>query len=398
MQRLIAAIKEQPARKVLEEKRISASYCTYDEISISLKNTVLSTEDSCFFQHPGFMLRYYFRAMLGNLKQGKLVRGGSTITLQLAKNLYLTPERTIRRKILELFAAVYLEHTLSKEEIFELYLNIVNFGNEQYGIRNACRSYFQIEPSELTLNQAISLACLLPAPTWHNPNMPEGRFHLYLWRDWVLSDLYRRQLLTESELNCLRCIPWDDVFSGSNDEERYRSFVARTSPEGYLKKLKQKCGILLWKLEIAQARRRKPEPGRGRSLHLIFTDSSSSNTMELLNLLDRYGVKAVFCLNGILKDARREEIQKRGHRILDGDYPRKDQAIVCSSYEITNNSRSVFRQVFSEITRQGKTEIVIQDIWRIDNTLVERILLEGLQKGYSFDLINRSFCPAEQQQ
>lgn len=395
MQRLIAAIKEQPARKVLEEKRLSASYCTYDEIPISMKNAVLSTEDRWFFQHPGFALRCYFRAMVENLKKGKLVRGGSTITLQLAKNLYLTPERTIRRKILELFAAVYLEHALSKEEIFELYLNIVNFGNEQYGIRNACLFYFQIEPAELTLNQALSLACLLPAPTWHNPNTPEGRFHLYLWRDWVVSDMYRGQLLTESELNSLRCIPWDEAFSGSNDEERYRSFVEGTSPKAYLEKLKKKCGILLWKLEIAQARRRKPEPGRGRSLHLIFTDSSSSNTMALLDLLDRYGVKAVFCLNGILKDARREEIQKRGHRILEGDYPRKDQAIVCSSYEIAYSSRSVLRQVFSEITRQGKTEIVIQDIWRIDNTLVEGILLEGLQKGYSFDLISQDSCLAE---
>lgn len=387
MQRLIAAIKEQPARKILEEKRLSASYCTYDEISLSLKNAVLSTEDSLFFRHPGFSLRCYFRAMVENLKRGKFVRGGSTITLQLAKNLYLTPERTIRRKILELFAAVYLEHALSKEEIFELYLNIVNFGNEQYGIRNACHFYFQIEPAEVTMNQALSLACLLPAPTWHNPNTPEGRFHLYLWRDWIVSELYRGQLVTESELNCLRCIPWDEAFSGSNDEERYRSFVAKTSPKAYWEKLKKKCGILLWKLEIAQARRRKTEPGRGRSLHLIFTDSSSSNTMALLNLLDRYGVKAVFCLNGILKDARREEIQKRGHRILEGDYPRRDQAIVCSFYEIANSSRSVLRQVFSEITRQGKTEIVIQDIWRIDNTLVEGILLEGFQKGYSFDLI-----------
>lgn len=395
MQRLIAAIKEQPARKVLEGKRLSASYCTYDEIPVCLKNAVLSTEDSLFFQHSGFALRCYFRAMVENLKQRKLVRGGSTITLQLAKNLYLTPERTIRRKILELFAAVYLEHTLSKEEIFELYLNIVYFGDEQYGIRNACHFYFQIEPAALTLNQALGLACLLPAPTWHNPNTPEGRFRLYLWRDWVLSDLYRRQLLTESELNCLRCIPWDAAFSGSNDEEQYRSFVAGTSPKAYREKLKQKCDILLWKLEIAQARRRKPKPGKGRSLHLIFTDSCSSNTMALLNLLDRYGVKAAFCLNGILKDARREEIQKRGHRILEGDYPRKDQAIVCSSYEIANRSGSVLRQVFSEITCQGKTEIVIQDIWRIDNTLVEGILLEGLQKGYSFDLISRDFCLAE---
>ena len=313
----------------------------------------------------------------------------------MAKNLYLTPERTIRRKILELFTAVYLEHALSKEEIIELYLNIVNFGNEQYGIRNACHYYFQIEPAALTLNQALSLTCLLPNPTWHNPNTPEGRSHLYFWRDWALSELYRRQLLTESELNCLRCIPWDEAFSGSNDEQRYRSFVAGTSPKAYWEKLKQKCGILLWKLEIAQARRRVPKPGRGRSLYLIFTDSSSSNTLALLNLLDRYGVKAGFCLNGILKDTRRAEIQKRGHRILEGDYPRQDQAIVCSSYEIANRPRSVLRQVFSEIIRQRKTEIVIQDIWRIDNTLVEGIVLKGLQKGYSFELISWDFCLAE---
>lgn len=395
MRRLIATIQEQPARKVLEEKRLSASYCTYDEISISLKNAVLSIEDSLFFQHPGFTLRCYFRAMVENLKRGKIVRGGSTITLQLAKNLYLTQERTMRRKILELFAAIYLEHALSKEEIIELYLNIVDFGNEQYGIRNACHYYFQIEPAALTLNQALSLTCLLPNPNWHNPNTPEGRSHLYFWRDWALSELHRRQLLTESELNYLRCIPWDAAFSGSNDEQRYGSFVTGTSPKAYWEKLKQKCGILLWKRKVAQARRRVPKPGRGGSLYLIFTDSSSSNTLALLDLLDRCGVKACFCLNGVLKDARREEIQKRGHRILEGDYPRKNQAVVCSSYEIANRPESVFRQVFSEITQQRKTEIVIQDIWRNDNTLVEGIVLEGLQKGYSFELVSRDFCLVE---
>ena len=137
------------------------------------------------------------------------------------------------------------------------------------------------------------------------------------------------------------------------------------------------------------------ETGKGRELISHLYRQLQFQYFGTFGSLDRCGVKACFCLNGILKDARREEIQKRGHRILEGDYPRKNQAVVCSSYEIANRPESVFRQVFSEITQQRKTEIVIQDIWRNDNTLVEGIVLEGLQKGYSFELVSRDFCLVE---
>jgi len=102
--------------------------------------------------------------------------GGSTITQQLAKNMYFSFRKTFKRKIAELFVARKLEKVLDKEEILDLYFNIIYYGMEQYGIRDACRFYFQKHPSEVSVNQALTLGCLLPAPTMYNPLNENGYF------------------------------------------------------------------------------------------------------------------------------------------------------------------------------------------------------------------------------
>jgi penicillin-binding protein 1A len=125
----------------------------------------LSIEDRRYYQHDGVDWRGTIRAVLANIRAGRTVQGGSTITMQLVKNLILTPERTIRRKVQEMRLALALERVLTKEEILELYLNRIYFGEQAYGIEAAARRYFNKSASELTVQEAALLAALPAAPT-----------------------------------------------------------------------------------------------------------------------------------------------------------------------------------------------------------------------------------------
>jgi len=130
---------------------------------------VLAIEDRRFYRHWGIDAVGLGRAIIANVRAGRVVQGGSTITQQLAKNLFLTSERTFRRKIQETMLALWLEARFTKNEILTLYLNRVYFGGGAYGIEAASERYFGIDPTELTLNQAAMLAGLLKAPSRYSP-------------------------------------------------------------------------------------------------------------------------------------------------------------------------------------------------------------------------------------
>lgn len=130
---------------------------------------VLAIEDRRFYRHFGLDFIGLARAMVANVRAGRVVQGGSTITQQLAKNLFLTPERTFRRKVQETMLALWLEARFSKNEILTLYLNRVYFGGGAYGIEAAAQRYFGVDAGRLTLNQAAMLAGLLKAPSRYSP-------------------------------------------------------------------------------------------------------------------------------------------------------------------------------------------------------------------------------------
>jgi penicillin-binding protein 1A len=135
---------------------------------------VLSVEDRRFYSHFGIDPLGIMRAMWVNLRAGKWVQGGSTITQQLAKNLFLTPDKTLRRKVQEALMALRLEHKYSKDQILLAYLNHVYFGEGAYGVDAAARTYFNKPASRLTLFESAMLAGLLKAPTHYSPdNNPE---------------------------------------------------------------------------------------------------------------------------------------------------------------------------------------------------------------------------------
>lgn len=163
------ALKKQPIASYYDAVKVKPSYCPLQDISVDLKMMVIALEDMNFFLHHGCDWERIFQTFWKNLRYGKILGGGSSITQQLAKNMYLTPERTYTRKLTELFLARKLEKELCKEEILELYLNIIYYGMGQYGIGKASRFYFGVSPADITFNQALTLASLIPAPDRYGP-------------------------------------------------------------------------------------------------------------------------------------------------------------------------------------------------------------------------------------
>jgi penicillin-binding protein 1A len=139
------------------------------EIPPIVQQAVLASEDRNFFQHGGIDAMGIGRAVLTDLRHGKFVQGASTITMQLARSLFLSREKTWRRKIEEALLAVELEKTYSKQQILTLYLNLLNLGHGNYGIEAAARYYFGKPAKDLTLNEAATLAGIIPAPSRYSP-------------------------------------------------------------------------------------------------------------------------------------------------------------------------------------------------------------------------------------
>ena len=170
-------ITRQPSITFLDrEGRILASYgdiygqsIRYEQLPKNLINAVITTEDRRFFSHVGIDLRGIVRALIVNLKAGKVVQGGSTITQQLAKNLFLSPERSLTRKLHEAILSLWLEFRFSKEQILSIYLNRVYLGSGTYGVQAASEKYFNKRVEELNLYECALIASLLKAPSKYNP-------------------------------------------------------------------------------------------------------------------------------------------------------------------------------------------------------------------------------------
>ena len=156
--------------ELIGERGMRRAYAAYKDISPNLVIAVLAAEDRRFFYHFGVDPRGLLRALSSNFRSGEVQQGGSTITQQLAKNLFLQPKRTISRKAEEFVLALWLERRFTKQEILELYLNRVYFGGGNYGIGAAAYSYFGKEPKDITLAEAAILAGLIKAPSYYSPN------------------------------------------------------------------------------------------------------------------------------------------------------------------------------------------------------------------------------------
>ncbi|SCK04592.1 Monofunctional glycosyltransferase [uncultured Clostridium sp.] len=152
------------ADKISEVMR-SENYVKIDDISETFKDAIVAIEDIRFYDHGAVEFKSLLRAVLVNLKEKELLQGGSTITQQVAKNLYFDNDQNFIKKIAEMFLAFDLEENYSKNDILEIYVNIIYYGDNNYGIKEASNNYFGTEPIDLDYDQSTLLAGLPQAPS-----------------------------------------------------------------------------------------------------------------------------------------------------------------------------------------------------------------------------------------
>lgn len=156
-------------KKAIDKKLTKNNYVKIQYIPLEMQQAIIAVEDNRFYRHFGFDIEGILRAMLVNMQTGDFSEGGSTISQQLIKNLFLTQEKTYGRKAEEFLLAMNLELQYSKEEILEMYLNTIYFGSGAYGIGDASKIYFDKSPVNLTLAECSLLAGLPTAPSLNSP-------------------------------------------------------------------------------------------------------------------------------------------------------------------------------------------------------------------------------------
>lgn len=163
------ALREKSLFQVQKEIQAKEAYTPLEELPEAYLESVVAVEDKRFYHHMGIDPIAIARAVFNDIRAGALVEGGSTITQQLAKNQYFTQEKRLSRKAAEMFMAVEIENHFSKDEILELYVNSIYFGNGYYGIGEASLGYYQKEPEALTEEECMMLAGIPNAPSVYNP-------------------------------------------------------------------------------------------------------------------------------------------------------------------------------------------------------------------------------------
>ncbi len=152
------------------QAQLKQQWVPYERISIHLKRAIIAAEDAKFVDHEGFDWEGMQKALEKNQKKGRFVAGGSTISQQLAKNLFLTPTKSYFRKVEEAIITLMLENLWSKRRIFEVYLNVIEWGNGVFGAEAAARHYYNSNAAQLGPDQAARLAGMVPNPRYYDRN------------------------------------------------------------------------------------------------------------------------------------------------------------------------------------------------------------------------------------
>ncbi len=180
------------------------NYTPYELIPNHLKNAVLTSEDPSFFHHSGFINEAFKQSIVKNIKTKKFARGASTISMQLVKNVFLTREKTLSRKLEEILLVYILENNriASKQRMFEVYLNVIEWGPNVYGIGEAANYYFEKQPIALTLDECLYLASIVPRPKafmWRFDTTGELKEYAVRHDNYIKSLMLRRGLITPQD-------------------------------------------------------------------------------------------------------------------------------------------------------------------------------------------------------
>jgi monofunctional biosynthetic peptidoglycan transglycosylase len=187
------------SRTSAKELKVRQVWVGFDSIPPILKEAVRVSEDARFYEHAGIDYDEVWEAIQTDLERGRFARGASTITQQLAKNLFLSTDKSLRRKLEEYFIAQRLERELSKNRIFHLYLNVIEFGPGVFGVEAAARQYFGKSVGQLSLEQVVRLTAVIPKPLTESPSR-NSRW-LNARAGWVLSTLRKTGHISAAQYN-----------------------------------------------------------------------------------------------------------------------------------------------------------------------------------------------------
>lgn len=194
------------------------TYVRLKNISVHARNAIIVSEDGAFYAHKGFDWDELKSSFDKNLETGEYARGGSTITQQLAKNVYLSPEKSILRKVREAMITVQIENLLTKDEILEKYLNVVEFGDNLYGIGKASQYYFKKPASSLTPAEGAFLAFLLPSPKKYSQSFRAKKLTGFAGKQVrvIVERLYKFKKIDE-ETHASALVQLDNMFGPASD-------------------------------------------------------------------------------------------------------------------------------------------------------------------------------------
>ncbi|WP_297991040.1 transglycosylase domain-containing protein [Anoxybacillus sp.] len=229
---LASIVYDANGQKVAELGQQKRIYVSYNDIPKVLEQAVLATEDARFYEHHGFDIVRFFGAVLANVREGFGAEGGSTITQQVVKLSFLTPEKTLKRKVQELWLAIRLEQKYSKHEILEMYLNKIYYSSRAYGVAKAAETYFgKSDLSQLTLPEAALLAGIPQSPNNYNPfTHPEAAEKR---RNTVLSLMVKHGFISKEEAEEAKKVPVQSLLTENKQQSDipYDSFIDQVIDE-----------------------------------------------------------------------------------------------------------------------------------------------------------------------
>lgn len=265
-------------------------YLDYSEIPTYFIEAMIATEDQNFYSHKGFDMNGIARALFVNAENQSIEQGGSTITQQLVKNVYLSNERTYNRKLSELLYAYQVEQLFPKEKILELYLNVIFFQNGVYGIETASQYYFSKSASQLSLSEVAFLSAIPNNPTHYNPLTNIDNTHLR--KDWILKKMREMDFISKKEYEKAK----DEKIhlQVKTKVDQYPDYVTYVhyefeqligEEEGFNKRIEQASSDDA-KEEMVRARRNRAQEVLNSGIH-IYTSLDVRKQSEIIQTVNR---------------------------------------------------------------------------------------------------------------
>ncbi len=304
-----------------------------------LKLATIAIEDDDFYQHPAIDFKAILRSVYQNIIKGKVTQGGSTITQQLVKNLFLTPERTIWRKLKEIILAFQLEHFYDKDEILALYLNQIYYGANCYGVAEAAKAYFGKPVGQLNLAESAILASLPKAPSYYSP-WGSHQDKLFLRQKFILKKMYQLGFISQQEF-----------------ETAKQTKISFASPKREIK-----------------------------APHLVMEVKKYLENKYGQEVVEKGGLKVITTLDYNLQKIA-EQVVKEGVKRNQELYGGKNAALVAQDVKTGEVLALVGSRDYFDIENQGNFNVATQGLRQPGSAIKPFVYVTAFQQGYTPDTI-----------